>query len=44
MLQAPPHGYKAVRGVPSIHEGRFMSDSSFVVKFVLTKIKIKAAK
>ena len=44
MLQAPPHGYKGVRSVHSIHEGHFMSDSSFVVKFVLTKVKIKAAK
>ena len=44
MVQAPPHGYKDVRNVYSIHEGHFMSDSSFVVKFVLTKTKIIAAK
>ena len=37
-------GIKLLEVCLSIHKGCFMSDSSFVVKLVYTKIMIKAAK
>ena len=37
-------GIKLLEVCLSIHKGCFMSDSSFVVKLVLTKIMIEAAK
>ena len=37
-------GIKLLEVCLSIHKGCFISDSSFVVKLVLTKIMIKAAK
>ena len=44
MLRAACAGIKLLEVCLSIHEVCFMSDSSFVVKFVLTKIMIKAAR